>query len=424
MKKFICAVLAAIFVGACAFGGCGLFSTAKDGRDGQDLNIYEIYEATNAAREEAGLEQLTFLEFLKEYLNYTFEYKQDDLQESINRSLLSSVTIFPGFKYPGERDVWYGGGSGVIVDLDKSAGNAYIITNAHVVCDYEASPNTPVEILVFLYGQEDSLFNNLENVELVTYSVSYDLALLKVTNSDALKNSDARAAVFAESEEVYVGEKVYTIGNPGGTGMSATRGIISKESEYISVDFAEGTNAENYYRVIRTDAATNAGNSGGALYDSSGRIVGIVNAKDGNESNENMGYALCGSYVKRMWKLMRDGYLSTSARDNYGIRRAVFPATYTYSSRAYYNSDTNLTEICDEVWVSRTGGDLRVGDIIKHVKIVDGAGAVVEDMEITRFFNVDDALISARDGYKIIYTVDRNNEIMEISTNPTFQNFT
>lgn len=421
MKKFICTLLVAVFLAACAFGGCGIFKAARDGKDGQDLNIYDIYEASNAARREAGKEQLTFEEFLKEYLNYDFEYKEDDLQYQINRSLLSSVVIFTGFKYWGSREMLYGGGSGVIVDLDKSSGNAYIVTNAHVVYDSSATPHTPTEYLIFLYGNDDFSTDHLENVELVTYSISYDIALLKVTNSQVLKNSDARAATFAESESVYVGEKVYTIGNPAGSGMSVTTGIISKESEFIAVDFAEDTDAENLYRVIRTDAATNSGNSGGALYDSSGRVVGIVNAKDADESNENLGYALCGSYVKRLWKLMRDGYLSK--KGSYGIRRAVFPVAYTYSSKAYYDNQTNLTEIRDFVQVLNFGDGLKIGDVIKHIKIVDGSGKTVEDLEVTRFYNIDDALISAREGYKIIYTVERDGALEEVTTNPKFENY-
>lgn len=421
MKKFICAILAVIVVAACTLGGCGIFKAARDGMDGQDLNIYEIYEATNAARAEEGLKQLSFLEFLSEYLNYNFEYKEDDLQGQINRSLLSSVIIFPGFKYTGRHELLYGGGSGVIVDLDKSAGNAYIVTNAHVVYDVDASPNTAKEYLVYLYGNDDYSSEYLENVELVTYSIEYDLALLKVTNSSILKNSDARAAEFAESDDVYVGEKVYTIGNPGGLGISVTRGIISKESEFIAIDFAEDLGTDNIYRVIRTDAGTNSGNSGGALYDSSGRIVGIVNAKDADADNENMGYALCGSYVKRIWKLMRDEYLSTNG--NYGIRCSIFPASYTYSSQAYFNNSTNLTEIRDFVQVLRPSGELLFGDVVKHIKIVDGSGNTVEDKEITRFYHIDDVLISARDGYKVIYTVERNGELKEITCKPTFTNY-
>lgn len=172
---------------------------------------------------------------------------------------------------------------------------------------------------------------------------------------------------------------------------------------------------------MRTDVATNAGNSGGALYDGSGRVVGIVNAKDGDVNNENMGFALCGSYVKRIWKLIRDGYHSTSG--SYGVRRAVFPTEYSYSSKAYFNSDTNLTEIRDYVEVKGSADGLRMGDMIRHIKIVDGSNAVVEDMDITRFYNIDDLLISARTGYKVIYSVERGGVGVDVTTSPTFRNY-
>lgn len=416
MKKFICAFLAAIVLSACALGGCGIFNNGTDGRDGQDLNIYDIYEATNAERKKEGKEQLDFLDFLKEYLNYEFEYSEDNMQAFINRSLLSSVDIYTRFGYFSQD---YFAGSGVIVDLDKDKGDAYIVTNAHVVLDVGASVSTPVEIIVYLYGNE-FVDDGLENVELVSYSISYDIALLKVTGSDVIKNSDARAAVFAESENVYVGEKVYTVGNPGGMGISATTGIISKESEFIAVDFAENTSAENIYRVIRTDAASNGGNSGGALYDSSGRIVGIINAKDADPYNENIGYALCGSYVKRLWKLMRDGY-TVSGKS--GVRCAVFPAQYMYTSKVYFDEETNLTEIRDDITVVLSGGNLKQGDKIKHIKITDGSGNAVEDMDVTRFYNLDDVLLSARKNYKIIYTVKRGDETLNITSDPVFENF-
>ena len=415
MKKFLCAFFAVIVLSACALCGCAIGS-GVDGRNGQDLNIFDIFEATNAELAKQGKEQLDFLEFLKEYLHYDFEYSEDDMQAVINRSLLSSVDIYTRFSSFSKE---YSAGSGVIVDLNKSAGDAYIVTNAHVVLDVSVITKTPVDIMVYLYGNE---FGDqaLENVRLVSYSISYDIALLKVTGSDILKNSDVRAAVFAESENVYVGEKVFTIGNPGGMGLSATTGIISKESEFISVDFAENTSAKNIYRVMRTDAASNSGNSGGALYDSSGRIVGIVNAKDADPYNENMGYVLCGSYVKRLWKVMRDG---ASSSVKAGVSCAIFPVRYSYTSQAYFNKQTNLTEILDDITVMQYYGNLDQGDKIKHMKIVDGSGNTVEDVDVTRFYNLDDVMLSARKGYKIIYTVKRGSETLEVTCDPIFEDF-
>lgn len=405
-----------------ALSGCAL-STGAESRDGQDLNIYDIYEATNAEREKEGLAQLGFLEFISQYLNYQFDYDEDkNFQTVINRSLLSSVGIVVSFS-SGLSSKSYAG-AGVIVELDKEAGNAYVLTNAHIVFKKDATPQTAQNVRIYLYGNDViSLADSyIDDVKIVNYSISYDLALLKIENSKLIQDSDVRAAVFSENENVYAGEKVYTIGYPGGTGISVSSGIISKDSEFIALDFAVDTNIkQNLYRVMRTDAGVNSGNSGGALYDNSGRIVGIINSKDPSAENENMGYALCASYAKRIFMLMKDGYkIADSA---YGIRHAVFPAEYTYTSEAYFDNDTGLTEIRDTVYILLPYGGFRTGDIVKHIKVSDAEGATVEDMDVTRFYNLDDLLISARDGGKITFTVNRNGAEMQINFTPQFENF-
>lgn len=403
-----------------AFSGCNFFG-GTDGRDGQDLNIYDIYDAANAERAEAGLEQLSFLEFLQEYLNYNFEYDEDkNFQTVINRSLLSAVAVLATFGYSNSSDKSYAAG-GVFVEVDKEAGNAYVLTNAHEIFKKDAYPQTAKSVSIYLYGNDIISAGeiHIDNVKIVNYALAYDLALLKIENSDLIKSSDVRAAVFSESENVYAGEKVFTVGYPGATGISVTTGIISKESELIALDFASNT-GNTVHRVIRTDAGVNAGNSGGALFDSSGRIVGIINSKDPDAENENMGYALCGSYVKRLYKLMRDGYKATNG--NYGIRCSVFPAQYGYDSKAYFDNRTGLTEIHDDVYVLESSGGFAKGDRIKHIKIVNAGGAVVEDSDVTRFYNIDDMLISARLGDKIIYTVSRGGEDIQLTFEPQFKN--
>ncbi len=422
MKKFLCVLISLIVVTVAAVSGCSVFGGA-DGKDGQDLNIYDVYEATNAEREKEGLQQLSFLEFISEYLHYDFAYGEaENLQTVINRSLLSSVGIIATFG-SGMSAKSYAA-SGVIVDLDKDAGNAYILTNAHVVYKSDLSPQTARSVGVCLYGNDDLEYREtlITDVQIVNYALTYDLALLKVTGSAILMESDARAAVFAESDDVYAGESVFTVGNPEGMGISVTTGIISKESEYIALDFASMSGEASYYRVMRTDAGVNGGNSGGALYDSSGRIVGIINSKEPDADVENMGYALCGSYVKRLYKLMRDGYKSASGQ--YGIRRAVFKENiYGYTTKARFNNDTGLTEITDTVYITERYGGLAEGDIVKRIKITDTSGAAVEDVAVTRFYNIEDVLISAREGYRIIFTVDRSGGSANVTFIPSFENF-
>lgn len=410
---------------------CGCYSSAGgvDGRDGQDLSIYELYEAANAAREEEGLEQLSFLDFLSEYLHYDFTYSEEDSAQSImNRSLMSCVAILCGFKYNSggwsiSTKTQYYVGSGVIVELDKSAGDAYILTNCHVVYDDESINSYAQEIYIYLYGNDDITdSSNPLPAKIVGASSTYDLALLKIENSSVIKNSEVAAASFSQNEEVYVGENVYAIGNPEGAGISLTRGIICRESETISINlssvYADNDKYANDYRVIRTDAAVNGGNSGGGLFGSDGKLVGIINSKVVSDEIDNMGYALAGSYVKRIWPLMRDGY--SSRTDNFGLRRAILPVAYSYTSSSYFDNEKNLAVIVDKVCATESSGGIQNGDIFKNVRIEDKEGQVVEDMPITRYFNLSDVLLSARDDYKIIYTVLRDGKEEKIETSPTF----
>lgn len=432
MKKIILTfVLAATFV-LSAFCGCVRGVSGIDGRDGQDLSIYEVYEAANAARSEQGLEQIDFLGFLQEYLHYDFTYSEEkSAQEIMNRSLMSCVAVLSGFNYTG----WYSrteyfAGAGVIVEADKSSGDAYILTNCHVVYDDSSAD----EVYIYLYGN-DGLQNTAGRIpaDIIGLSVSYDLALLKVTGCDEIKSGEYIAAAFADAEEVYTGAKVYTVGNPEGSGISVTSGIISKESEIIALNLSSvHSNDDRYaneYRVIRTDTAVNGGNSGGGLFGSDGKLVGIVNSKVISSEIENMGYALAGSYVKRAWLLMRDEYNARgedyNAQDEpvIGLDRAAVPVSYNYTSSAYFDNEKNLAVIVDKVYATSSESSengIKQGDVFKRVRIENAQGQTVEDLEITRYFNLEDVLLSARDNYKIIYTVLRNGEEITVETSPEF----
>ncbi len=429
-KKIFIVVLAALLVCACC--GCRPVN-GIDGRDGQDLSIYEVYEAANRARTEQGLEQISFLDFLHEYLNYDFTYSEEKAErEIINRSVMSCTAVLSGFMYKGvhiDRMVYYAG-SGVIVDIDKTAGDAYIVTNCHVVYD-DGSANMYADVVyVYLYGNDgvqdkDGQITEGIKAEIVGASLTYDLALLKVSGCDEFKSGEFTAASFAEEEEVFAGSEVFTIGNPEGTGISVTKGIISRESEIISVNLstvhADDDRYATEFRVIRTDTAVNGGNSGGGLFDSSGMLVGIVNSKAVSEEIENMGYALAGSYARRLWLLMRDGCSSNDKLTRYGVHRAAAPA-YDYTSSAYFDNEKNLAVIRDKVYATSSSDGIMQGDIFRRIKIVDTEGRTVEDVEITRYFNLEDALLSARDNYKIIYTVEREGEERTVETKPSFTN--
>lgn len=430
MKKFLCAFLAAVTAAATAMCGCS-FANSKAGRDGRDLDIYEIYEAANTERGKEGLPSLSFSEFLKEYLAGIDVSTSDDvnIRASVNRSLLSCVAVLSGFSYRRglySDTAWFAG-SGVMVEADKTTGEAYILTNCHVVyCDVTDGTTVADDridnaayaksVYVSFYGDDDLNIQNDFPAEIVASSETYDLALLKIT-SPLIVSGDFRAAEFCEGEEVYVGERVYAVGNPEGDGFSVTEGIISRESEVIELSPLSG-GQDISYRVIRTDAAINGGNSGGGLFDASGRLLGIVNSKMTGEEVDNMGYVLAGSYCKRLWKLFADGY---GAAGEPGVTRAVFNVPVTVSSDTRYDTALSVTKITDTVTVSMTYGGFMAGDVIERIKITDASGGTVEDMEILRSFNIDDALLSAREGYFVEYTVKRSGNSITVRTSPEME---
>ena len=112
-------------------------------------------------------------------------------------------------------------------------------------------------------------------------------------------------AEFGNSDEIEVGESVIAIGNAMGQGLSATDGIVSIKNQTISVD-------NNTLEVIQTSAAINSGNSGGALVNSKGQVIGINTAKYNSSMAEGMGYAIPSNEVAAVAQdLLEDGTAST-----------------------------------------------------------------------------------------------------------------
>lgn len=456
-KTLVAALSVAVIACTVVFAGCTV-SLGADGRDGQDVSIYDIYEATNQARADEGLGQLTFLEFISEYLSYdgTEAEQLTSLQTAINRSLLSSVQVtasfevttsssggFPFWQQQGGTNTYYSQGSGVIIDLNKDEGDMYIVTNCHVVFMNSADEQYSTDINVYIYGKEYSLYTDSQGdtyidetnaipATIVGTSINYDIALLKVEDSDVVKNSSVMEAVWSTDENVSVGQTVYAVGNAAGDGISATNGIICVDSENITLDMYDttsNTSDDFTYRTIRTSVPIYSGNSGGGLFNAEGQLVGIINSKtvatqDG-EYSDNISHALPAANVRRVVQSMIDRYEQTGEATN-GIYKAVLGVTaQALSSSAYMNNDTNLVEIIDTVEVSEVSsgsladGSLQSGDQITGIKICDENGTCKEDVSVTRMYNLTEVLISAREGDSVTVTVLRSGE-----ENPVYYTFT
>lgn len=163
-------------------------------------------------------------------------------------------------------------GSGVI--FKKEDGKAYIITNAHVIQDAAQVQ----AVLVDGKRKEATIVGQ----DLVT-----DLAVLSV-DDEGIES----VVEIGKSEKLRVGEMVIAIGNPLGFGDTLTQGIVSSTHRIIPVSLNQDGNYDWEQEVIQTDAAINQGNSGGALIDLNGKLVGINSMKVAEYGVEGIGFAI------------------------------------------------------------------------------------------------------------------------------------
>ena len=167
-------------------------------------------------------------------------------------------------------------GSGIIISED-----GYILTNNHVVDTsssssysyYDLSEATSVKVKLF--GDETAY-----DATIVGKDSKTDLAVLKI------EAEGLTAAEFADSSQVKIGEFAMAIGNPLGLGSSITCGVVSAVDREVSSD--DGTT----YTCIQTDAAINSGNSGGALVNSEGKVIGVNTLKLSGTGVEGIGFAI------------------------------------------------------------------------------------------------------------------------------------
>lgn len=385
----------------------------KDGSDAPALTFEDLYETAKKAGYTG-----TLLDFC---LQVGVNVVEDNDTAQIAQGMASVVSITCAF----EKNVRSGwgqtttteyyaatAGSGVVLDINKEAGSAYIVTNYHVVYDDECNTDNHVANRIYLYAYGGlNLFDGKTGYDTsgdymeATYvggAMDYDIALLKVEGSEVLKNSVLQKAKVGSSEDVRIGEKAYVIGNPEGAGIAVTGGAISVDSEYINMTSTDGKRTVDY-RVIRTDAAINGGNSGGALYNAKGELVGIVNAKSVGEDMDNMGYALPITQVKEICK---------NIWDNGGVVKRAMLGVVVATNASEVSFDENGDLVTTETFVISSAatkgaaayGKLKVGDIFRYIQINDG-----EKVYFTRQYQLHDQLLSVRMGDKVVLGMTRED---------------
>lgn len=263
-------------------------------------------------------------------------------------------------------------GSGVIISPD-----GYIVTNHHVIKGAEKL--------------EVTLNNNEKYIAKVIGSdESTDLALLKI------EAKDLNAITFGDSDALKVGEWVLAVGNPFGFTSTVTAGIVSAKARNIGE--ATSSRANSIDSFIQTDAAVNQGNSGGALVNINGELVGIntaIYSQTGNYAGYS--FAIPSSTVNKVVKDLKE----------YGsVQRAVLGITYQ-PLNAELAKENNITATSEGLYIASVSdrsaamqAGLKEGDVITKLNgnQVKSSGQIMEQMN------------KLRPGDKLEITYIRNNK--------------
>lgn len=418
--------------------------TVSNGEDGSDADIYDIFEAY---REQPGNEQATFEEFLSEYLTLN-----TDTSSAIAGSLRSVAKIYAEFVTTEQgigfdpstgrpqlseiSDIAVSTGAAVIYAMNESDdGYTYFVTDYHVVYNHEAdsSKNGGSKIArtvhAYLYGSEgapsavdedgDGRADADENgytiydygddaiaLEYVGGTITYDIAVLRAKTSEVhAVNDGARAVSLADG--YLVGETAIAIGNPEGSGLSVTQGIISTDSEYITLQIDDTVRS---YRSVRIDTALYSGNSGGGLFNKNGELIGITNA--GNKTDQNINYAVpleivCAT-ADAIIRSANDGSADTGGvyRLTLGVTVAGQHSKYVYDAESgcgYITEEVIATAVSEGSLAERLG--LIQGDRLECIS-VNGAAYTID-----RTFRPDDILISVCTGDIVQISYERDGII-------------
>ena len=214
----------------------------------------------------------------------TFMYTRDLV--SAVRDCIVYIQVY--VDYRGEK-ILYGSGSGIVISND-----GYILTNNHVVTGMSSYT---VQVCT-TDPKTGTGFTQDYDATLVGSDSDTDIAVLKI------KANNLQAAVLGDSDSLHLGDDVVIIGNPMGLQTSVSKGVVSGLNRQISSN-------DRALSSIQTDAAINSGNSGGAMFNMYGEVVGVVNEKLINDYSENLGFAITINEAKTVIDdLINKGYVT------------------------------------------------------------------------------------------------------------------
>ena len=259
-----------------------------------------------------------------------------------------------------------GTGSGVIINAD-----GYIITNNHVI-------NNSDKLTVTLNN------NKTYDAEIIGSDPKTDIALLKIEADE-----DLPFVTFADSDQAKIGEWVLAVGNPFNLTSTVTAGIISAKARDLS-----GSSTQSF---IQTDAAVNPGNSGGALVNSRGELVGI-NTAISSQTGSYIGYsfAVPSNIARRVIEdIMEYGNVQNGIL---GITGAALNSEFADQKQISETEGIYIDSVVEDSGADKAG--LEKGDIIKEI----------DNIKISKFSDLTGHIGAKRAGDVVNITVSKNGK--------------
>jgi S1-C subfamily serine protease len=245
-----------------------------------------------------------------------------------------------------------GAGSGIVISPD-----GYVLTSAHVVAGHGG-------------GQASWTDGREFDIEVVGADPLSDLAVLRTSASDLV------AATLGNAERLRVGQLVVAVGNPMGFAGSVTAGVVSAIGRSLAT--TSGATTRLVENVIQTDAALNPGNSGGALADSRGHVVGVNTAVAGY--GLGLAVPINSTTLRIVSALIREGRVRRAYLGIVHGRRPLPPRVRTATGRAY---GIEVVEVVEGSPAARAG--LRTEDLILDV----GGNPVTGPSDLQRLMFAD-----------------------------------
>lgn len=290
-----------------------------------------------------------------------------------SKTLVNQGYYGPSFFGGNSQQYSEGAGSGIIIS--QTDNELLILTNNHVV---EGAEELSVQ---FINGKS-------ADAKVKGTSDRKDVAVITVKLKDLDKDTQEaiRIATMGDSTELKVGNGIIAIGNALGYGQSVTTGVVSALEREVTIDDVTS-------KMIQIDAAINGGNSGGALLNSAGEVVGINSAKyssNGSYSQasiEGMGFAIPISDVKDIIENLMNGEDDTSDV-TIGIEGTIV-------NNSAYNMPTGfyISKVEDGSGADKAG--LEIGNIITKI----------EGKEVTTLSDIKDVLYTKKKGDKLKVTI-------------------